>query len=280
MKKKLFFLQAVIILLAGCSPKLSLTFKKIFPFKKAETQAEDVSCLKERPKPSAPAIEIPAYGFVSPVPKEISSNHLPEIPDLRESPNEKGSTSALSSTHINHSGTKEWGTEKYSAYKLYTKAIQLRAFAEENGYNSWIGFMIDMEVLSGKKRFFVYDLRNMSILHSGLVTHGSGGKTMSTIKSFSNLPGSSCTSLGIYKIGQPYQGEYGLAYKLYGLEASNSNAYMRNVVLHSMGCVPDTEINGLLCQSEGCPSVSPGFLQYLQSIIDNSRKPVLMWIFK
>lgn len=174
----------------------------------------------------------------------------------------------------------EWGTERYSPERLLAKAITLKDFAEENGYNPTIAFLIDMQVKSGKKRFFVCDLEQLKILGSGLVAHGSGGRSYSYSKTFSNLPGSNCTSLGIYKVGEKYNGSFGTAFRLYGLNASNSNAYRRFVVIHAMGCIPDQEINGLLCQTEGCPAVSPLFLAYLQEVLAKSEKPVLMWIFR
>lgn len=66
------------------------------------------------------------------------------------------------------------------------------------------------------------------------------------------MPGSGCTSLGKYKIGGAYQGQFGLAYKLYGLDSTNSNAYQRNVVLHAYDRVPDNEVYKEICQSSGC----------------------------
>jgi hypothetical protein len=35
-----------------------------------------------------------------------------------------------------------------------------------------------------------------------------------------------------------------------------------------------------ICQSDGCPTVSPNFLKELKPIIDKSSKPVLLWIFE
>ncbi|MGZ5191235.1 MAG: murein L,D-transpeptidase catalytic domain-containing protein, partial [Flavisolibacter sp.] len=90
---------------------------------------------------------------------------------------------------------------------------------------------------------------------------------------------SGCTSLGKYKIGNPYQGKFGLAYKLYGLDKTNSNAFSRFVVLHAHDCVPDDETENEICQSPGCPTVSVAFLKELKTMINNSEKPVLLWIY-
>jgi hypothetical protein len=92
--------------------------------------------------------------------------------------------------------------------------------------------------------------------------------------------GCGCTSLGRYRIGQSYHGQFGLAFKLHGLDKTNDNAYKRFVVLHSHECVPETPIEDEICQSDGCPTVAPGFLQQLKPIITASNKPVLLWIFE
>ena len=96
---------------------------------------------------------------------------------------------------------------------------------------------------------------------------------------FSNTPNSLCSSLGKYKIGVKYNGRFGKAYKLHGLENTNNKAYERYIVLHGYDCVPDeTLYPEYLCNSEGCPMVSYKFLDTLSGYIDNSKKPILLWI--
>jgi L,D-transpeptidase catalytic domain len=81
-------------------------------------------------------------------------------------------------------------------------------------------------------------------------------------------------------IGNGYRGRFGSAYKLYGLDSSNSNASKRAIVLHSYECVPEQEIYPLpVCNSRGCPMVSSKFLQKLKSYIESSDRPVLLSIF-
>ncbi|PWU04615.1 MAG: hypothetical protein C5B52_01255 [Bacteroidetes bacterium] len=82
-------------------------------------------------------------------------------------------------------------------------------------------------------------------------------------------------------MGSPYNGKFGHAYRLSGLDSTNSNALQRSVVLHSFYAVPDEEVYPYpICQSLGCPMVSPAFLKRLQLIIDNSEKPILLWIYE
>ncbi len=115
---------------------------------------------------------------------------------------------------------------------------------------------------------------------TGLVAHGSAGKEFSLHPRFSNLDGSNCTALGRYRIGKPYAGRFGTAYKLYGLDTSNDQAFKRNIVLHSFQNVPERETDPFpICNSQGCPMVAPGFLQKLEPIIDGSGKPIMLVIF-
>ena len=113
------------------------------------------------------------------------------------------------------------------------------------------------------------------------VTHGSGSITGREDLFFSNEPGSNCTSLGKYKIGNAYQGRFGLAYKLYGLDKTNSKAFERFVVLHAHSCVPANDVYPLpICPSQGCPTVAPEFLQKLTRYINSSDEPILLSIYK
>ncbi len=170
------------------------------------------------------------------------------------------------------------GREVLSRLKL--KAAEAKSFVTEHGFSRTHCFLIDMRVPSGMKRFFVYNLRKDSVELAGLVTHGSGSQHNSDDLVFSNVSNSYCTSLGRYKIGKSYTGAFGLAYKLYGLEDSNDNAFNRCVVLHGHGCVPNDEVYpSSICLSLGCPTVSPDFLSKLQEYLDNSRSPVMLWIY-
>lgn len=162
--------------------------------------------------------------------------------------------------------------------KLKLKAASAKEFAVAKGFNSDIVFLVDFSINSASYRFFVVDVNKDSILDKGLVTHGHCHTGLDKVK-FSNQPGCACSSEGRYKIGKSYHGNFGLAYKLQGLDATNNNAEKRYVVIHSHSCVPDIETEDAICQSEGCTTVSPGFLKRLQKRIDVSKKPVLMWVF-
>jgi hypothetical protein len=165
---------------------------------------------------------------------------------------------------------------------LQEKAKEVKTFTIKNNFNTQLCFLVNLSLPSGSNRFFVYDLQKDSIRKQGLVTHGSGRSSSKDGKPiFSNTPNSLCSSLGKYKIGNSYYGQFGLAFKLYGLEKTNSNAFERAIVLHSHECVPDAEAEPFtICESWGCPTVSPDFLSSLKTIINSSNKPLLLWIYE
>jgi hypothetical protein len=118
------------------------------------------------------------------------------------------------------------------------------------------------------------------VQRSGLVTHGRCNQDWLEGRKYGNTVGCGCTSLGKYRIGNSYNGRFGLAFKLYGLDKTNDKAFNRFVVLHSHACVPEAEVKDDICQSDGCPTVAPGFLLQLKSILTGSKKPVLLWIYE
>lgn len=164
--------------------------------------------------------------------------------------------------------------------KLELKAAAARSFVKQNGYNENICFLIDMSLASGQNRFFVYDFKKDTVQSAGLVAHGNCFQSWLEGRRYSNVVGSGCTSLGKYKVGNSYIGKFGYSYKLHGLDTTNNNAFERTVVLHAHSCVPASEVADEICQSNGCPTVAPAFLEQLKIIINSSKKPVLLWIYQ
>lgn len=166
--------------------------------------------------------------------------------------------------------------ESDNAWKDFGIAAQ--DYVQQHRMESRFCFLVNMEAPSGTARFSVYDLAGDSVLTKGLVTHGRCNQWWLKDRKYSNKVGSGCTSQARYKVGTPYQGRFGLAYKLHGLDSSNSNAFKRYVVLHAHKCVPEKETASAICQSDGCPTVSAQFLQVLKNYIGKANKPVLLWI--
>jgi hypothetical protein len=97
-------------------------------------------------------------------------------------------------------------------------------------------------------------------LESLLVAHGRGSDPTHTgwLKTFSNAPGSAATSEGCYLTGDYYQGHHGRSMRLVGLDATNSNAEPRAIVVHAAWYVGPQALreHGVLGRSEGCFAVS------------------------
>ena len=164
--------------------------------------------------------------------------------------------------------------------RLKQKALLAKDYVAGHSYNQEVCFLVDMRIPSGKNRFYVYNLKRDSVEITGLVTHGSGSESGTDELNFSNTANSYCTSLGKYKMGNSYYGKFGLAYKLYGLDNSNSKAFERFVVLHGYHCVPDDEVAPqTICLSLGCPTVSPAFLTKLKTYLDRAGHPIMLWIY-
>src|SRR5450631_3108388 len=74
--------------------------------------------------------------------------------------------------------------------RLAQKALALKEILADGGFNPGVVFLVDMQLPSGRNRFFVYDLTKDSILQAGLVAHGCGKSVFSFSPVFSNADGS------------------------------------------------------------------------------------------
>ena len=154
---------------------------------------------------------------------------------------------------------------------------QFKSYCIDHSYNDKLGVVIHFGMPSGSKRFFLCDLETNEILVDGLVCHGSCNERFIAEAKFGNEVGCGCSSLGHYKIGEKYNGDFGTAYKLYGLDETNSNAYVRFVVLHGHSCVPEHEYNGEICNSLGCPTLNPEVLKKIEPYLDKATRPIIIW---
>lgn len=120
--------------------------------------------------------------------------------------------------------------------------------------------IVDFDKPSTQKRFWLIDLKKRKVLTHTYVTHGknSGG---TVAKQFSNVNDSNMSSLGFYVTEATYFGKHGLSLKLDGVdEAHNSNARLRNIVMHGAEYASEDFIRqqGYLGRSEGCPALPMG----------------------
>jgi hypothetical protein len=162
------------------------------------------------------------------------------------------------------------------------KITEVMQYAQKNGYSDKVACFVDFSIPSFEPRFYLVNLMDTSVISEGLVAHGQASdyKTHFDKVVFSNKEGSYCSSKGYYKIGEKYTGKWGTAYRLHGLEESNSNALKRAVVLHAHDCVPTKTSNFYICLSQGCPTLNIDYFKTIQPIIDKQSKPALLYVYK
>jgi len=126
--------------------------------------------------------------------------------------------------------------------------------------------VVDFSLPSRAPRFFLVDPasgRSKALL----VAHGRGSDPDHSgwVERFSNRPGSAASSPGSYVTAETYVGQHGLSRRLVGLDAENSNARSRAIVVHSAWYVSDAMVaaHGKLGRSEGCLAVDAADLPYV-----------------
>ena len=138
--------------------------------------------------------------------------------------------------------------------------------------------VIDFSQPSTQPRMWVYDLRTRTLLFEDLVSHGRGsGVTMAT--SFSNLPDSNRSSLGLYRTAETYVGKHGYSLRLDGLEPGfNDRARERAIVMHAAEYVnaATARAQGYLGRSLGCPAVRP---EISRQVIDSVKGGGLLFAY-
>lgn len=97
--------------------------------------------------------------------------------------------------------------------------------------------------------------------------------------------GEQMLELGAFKIAEKgYSATVGLRFALDGLDASNSNARRRNILIHSSRYVGImhhlTSYLPLSDASWGCFTTSPAMLKKIEALCDKSKKPILLYAYK
>lgn len=129
--------------------------------------------------------------------------------------------------------------------------------APESKANFWA--IVDFNKPSSEERLFIFDLMNQTY-RAFLVAHGkNSGEKYATV--FSNVNGSNCSSLGVYKTATTYIGQHDLSLYLDGLDESNSYVRKRLIVIHKADyVVPNYKGTGRAGRSEGCFAVHPDYI--------------------
>ncbi|MDK2760665.1 MAG: murein L,D-transpeptidase catalytic domain family protein [Sphingopyxis sp.] len=123
--------------------------------------------------------------------------------------------------------------------------------------------IVDFGLPSSRPRFALVDMVAGKV-DMFPVTHGRGSDPQHDgwLKNFSNRVGSLATSRGAYRTSDYYWGANGSSMRLAGLEADNSNADARAIVVHGAWYADPSLIatQGKLGRSEGCFAVGEELL--------------------
>ena len=119
--------------------------------------------------------------------------------------------------------------------------------------------VLDYGANSSKRRFHIIERRTGQIHQSFVVAHGKGSDkdNLGMATTFSDVPGSLASSLGVFETGGTYRSRipnHGQSLVLKGLSQSNANAQSRAVVIHANTYVEPRWLkrNGRPGRSHGC----------------------------
>lgn len=94
--------------------------------------------------------------------------------------------------------------------------------------------IIDFTKPDTEPRLYIVNEDTNAVIYSTYVAHGIGSGAGIYTTSFSNVPNSKATSIGVYKTTSFYNGRHGLSLKVVGLESGyNNNAYNRAIEIHT-----------------------------------------------
>ena len=163
------------------------------------------------------------------------------------------------------------------------QAVDVAAFCREKGYNQRIVLLWDLSVHSGRRRFVVWNIAENRVEHAFVASHGSGSPRSHVPSAYarvSNEDGSHLSSVGKALVAERYEGRYGVAYRLDGLDETNSEMRRRCIVLHGWQYTTSFPIWPLpTVGSWGCPVLSRKAMRILDEILQREEN-VLLWTYK
>lgn len=163
------------------------------------------------------------------------------------------------------------------------RAVEAAKYCRENGYNQRVVLLWDLSIHSGRRRFVVWNITENRAEHAFLASHGSGSRRSHVPSAYarvSNADGSHLSSVGRALVAERYVGRYGVAYRLDGLEETNSEMRKRCIVLHGWHYTTSFPIWPLpTIGSWGCPVLSRRDMNILDKILQQEQS-VVLWAYK
>lgn len=148
--------------------------------------------------------------------------------------------------------------------------------------------LVDYSIPSNHNRLFVWDTELDGIVEQFWCAHGFGGQSTAERPEFSNELGSNCSSLGWFLVERSVGKSPRWGYNYHavdGLDACNSNARQRQLLIHpwgSVGADAAAQIDHPMAldgRSAGCFTTSEdGFLTIDRYVKESSRRLLLLAI--
>lgn len=162
---------------------------------------------------------------------------------------------------------------------LQNRVACLVEYASARALAPQIAILVDLSRSSMRRRLWVVDLASCEVLLSALAASGRG-RTLATrmFPRTGDVPDSWLTPEGHCLVAERYEGEFGVAYRLDGLDVTNANVRRRAIVLHASPDVPERGCSWrpLWC-SRGCIVVSPEVFKKMDALLQ--KRPSMLWIY-
>jgi hypothetical protein len=186
------------------------------------------------------------------IPNAISAKILPTANRTDKNAIRSEAENLFSEMHLAEKGLSKSAFEY--AYIGYRRLLE-KGMINEASYLT----ICDFSQSSNKKRMYLLDLANNTIILNTYVAHGrnSGGEYANR---FSNKPSSYQSSLGFYITKDTYYGEHGLSLRIAGVETGyNDKALRRRIVIHGADYIEEKWLrnSNFMGRSYGCPAVPP-----------------------
>lgn len=149
---------------------------------------------------------------------------------------------AISFTNCSRSGNtvdSSISTDPDARYRDFVKSEFFSKARQHNADTRYL-ILVDYSIPSNDYRLFIWDTEQEKIVEKFWCAHGFGGGSTPERPVFSNTLGSNCSSLGWFLIerGIGVSSHWGYQYHAVdGLEASNSNARRRQILIHPWSSV-------------------------------------------
>ncbi len=163
------------------------------------------------------------------------------------------------------------------------QAVEAAKYCRDKGYNQHIVLLWDVSIHSGRRRFVVWNIAENRVEHVFLASHGSGSSRSHVPSAYAKVSNEDCShlsSVGRALVAERYVGRYGVAYRLDGLDETNSEMRKRCIVLHGWCYTTSFPIWPLpTVGSWGCPVLSRRDMKILDKILQQEQS-VVLWAYK